>query len=90
MGLCHKLAGAQGSSCTVQLIQALIAVYRLLLAISLTNLHIDGGGSVSCGWLGLKKLGTLLIYVGTGDRSQSPNAYCQGACYCKIWQYIHY
>lgn len=56
-----------------------------LLAIDLTNLHIDGGGCVLRGWLGLDNFGPLcLMNVGTGDRSLLPNSYCQGACHCKI------
>lgn len=41
-----------------------------LLAVDLTNLHIDGGGCVLRGWLGLKNFGPLcLMYVGTGQES---------------------
>lgn len=88
MGLHGKLAGSSGLQLRSPDHPGTDCSLPSLLAIDLTNLHIDGGDCVLRGWLGLKKFGPLcLMYVGTGDRSLSPNSYCQGACNCKIWQY---
>lgn len=43
---------AWGSSCTVQIIQVLTAVYHHFLAMDNSNLYTDGDDCLLCGWLG--------------------------------------
>lgn len=78
--------GAQGPSCSAQVIELLTAVYHHLLAMDKSNPYALMG-VILCYmvvWDLTSSAPLYLMYIGAWDRGQSSNSYCHGARYCKI------